>query len=254
MQVKLDMHGRVAVVTLNRPERLNAVCAEMRASLIAMMARLNADPAVAAIVLTGAGRAFCAGQDLTEAASLTPEHISRLFNHQRGMYLALRELTKGCVAAINGDAAGEGFQLALCADLRIGHPGVRVGLPEVAVGMPCVLGGYLLALHSGVGIARELALTGDLIDGTRAYQLGLLSKLVEEDQVLPEAIAAAEHLAERPPFAVELTKRRFRDATKHGFDEACDAALHSKVVSFSTGKTQAEMLAFLQARRKTVRA
>jgi enoyl-CoA hydratase/carnithine racemase len=245
MLVQLEMRGRIAVVTMSRPERLNAVNYTLRNDLMATMAKLDADPAVGAIVLTGAGRAFCAGQDLTEAASLSPEHISRLFNNQFGMYLALRELTKGCVAAINGDAVGEGFQLALCADLRISHAGARVGLPEVGVGMPCVLGGYLVSLNAGAGIARELAFSADLIGAQRAYDLGLLSALVPENEVLPRAIAAAEGMASRPAFALAMTKRRFRDATKRGFDEACDAALRSKLASFSTGQTQSEMRAFL---------
>lgn len=245
MPVRQEMRGRIAVVTLDRPERLNAVNYEVRTGLMATMARLDADPAVGAIVLTGSGRAFCAGQDLTEAASLSPEHISRLFNNQFGMYLALRELSKGCVAALNGDAVGEGFQLALCADLRISHAGARVGLPEVGVGMPCVLGGYLVGLNAGQAIARQLALTAELIGAERAFQCGLLTALVPENEVLSRAIAAAEGMAARPAFALAATKRRFRDATKRGFDEACDAALRSKLASFSSGQTQSEMRAFL---------
>ncbi len=213
MLVQLEIRGRIAVVTLNRPERLNAVCFPLRSELMATLGKLNADPAIGAIVLTGAGRAFSSGQDLAEAASVSVEHVSRLFNHQRGMYVALRDLNKGCVAAVNGVAAGEGFQLALCADLRVGHPGVRVGLPEVAVGQANMVGSYLLALHAGQGVAREMSLTGDLIDGERAYELGLLTALVPEADVLPRAIAEAQKLAGLPPLALSLTKRRFRDVT-----------------------------------------
>jgi len=254
MLVHLELHGRVAVVTLNRPERLNAVCFPLRSELMAMLARLNADPAVGAIVLTGTGRAFCSGQDLSEAGSMSVEHVSRLFNHQRGMYLGLRDLTKGCVAAVNGVAAGEGFYLALCADLRIGHPGVRVGMPEVSVGQANMVGAYLLALQAGHGIARELALTGDLIDGARAYELHLLSALVPEDQVLPRAIAEAQKLAAQPPLALSLTKRRFRDATQPGFDAACDASVRAAVESFAAGEPQAGTHSFFHHRRRRAHA
>lgn len=250
MLVQLQMHGRVAVVTLNRPERLNAVCFPLRSELMAALARANADPAVGAIVVNGAGRGFCAGQDLSEAGSMTVEHVSRLFNHQRGMYLAMRDLTKGSVAAINGVAAGEGFHLALCADIRIGHPGVRVGMPEVSVGQANMVGSYLLSLHASHGIARELALTGDLIDGRRAYELHLLSALVPEEEVLPRAIAEAEKLAAQPPLALSLTKRRFRDATQAGFDAACDAAVRAAVESFAAGEPQAGTHAFFHAPRR----
>jgi enoyl-CoA hydratase/carnithine racemase len=250
MLVDKQMRGRVAVVMLNRPERLNAVTFQMRSELMAMLATLDADPAVGAIVITGAGRGFCAGQDLSEAASMTIEHVSRLFNHLRGIYIAMRELTKGCVAAVNGVAAGEGFQLALCADLRIGHPGVRVGLPEIGVGLASVLGAHLLSLHSGHGIALEMVLSGALVDGQRAYDLGLLSTLVAEEDVLERAIATAEQMAARPPLAVRQSKRRYRDVTKPAFDAACEAALHMAVEAYSHGEPQEAMRTFLHAHGK----
>jgi enoyl-CoA hydratase/carnithine racemase len=248
MLVDREMRGPVAVVTLNRPERLNAVTFKMRSELMETLASLDADPAVGAIVLTGAGRAFCAGQDLPEASSMTIEHVSKLFNHLRGIYLGMRELTKGCVAAVNGVAAGEGFQLALCADFRIGHPGVRVGLPEIGVGLASILGAHLMSLHSGHGVALELVLSGALVDGRRAYELGLLSEIVPEGAVLSAAIAAAEKMAARPPIAMRQLKRRYRDVTKHAFDAACDAALHGAVEAYSHGEPQSWMRAFLEAR------
>ncbi len=248
MLVHLEMHGRIAVVTLNRPERLNAVCFPLRSELMAMLARLNADPEVGAIVLTGAGRGFCSGQDLSEAGSMTVEHVSRLFNHQRGMYLALRDLGKGCVAAVNGVAAGEGLYLALCADMRIGHAGVRLGMPEVSVGQANMIGAGLLGMLAGYAVARELALTGELVGGARAYELGLLSSLVAEDEVMPRAMEAAHRLAAQPPLALAMTKRRFRDATQPAFEAACDASVRAAVESFAAGEPQAGMRAFFERR------
>jgi enoyl-CoA hydratase/carnithine racemase len=248
MLVQTQRRGRVAVVTLNRPERLNAVNYPLRSELMEALATLNADKSVGAIVVTGAGRGFCAGEDLTEAASITLEHVSRLFNHQRGMYLAMRDLTKGCVAAINGVAAGEGLHLALCADTRVGHPGVKVGMPEVAMGQPNLLGTFLLSLVGSPGLAREMALTGEYIDGARAYDLGLLSLLVPEDEVLPRAIEEAEKLAAQPPLAVSLTKRRYKEVTQAGFESASDASVRAAVESFSVGEPQAAMKKFLHTR------
>jgi enoyl-CoA hydratase/carnithine racemase len=249
MLVHTERRGRVAIVTLNRPERLNAVNFPLRSELMAALARLNHDHAVGAIVVTGAGRGFCAGEDLSEAASITLDHVSRLFNHQRGMYLAMRDLSKGCVAAVNGVAAGEGLHLALCADLRVGHAGVRVGMPEVAMGQPNMLGAFLVGLHGGIGLAREMALTGEWIDAARAYDLGLLSKLVPEDQVLPQAIEEAEKLAAQPPLAVSLTKRRFREVTQAGFEAASDATARAALESFAAGEPQTAMRKFLEAHR-----
>lgn len=252
MLVQVDLKGRIAVVTLNRPECLNAVCFPLRSELMAMLARLNADDEVRAIVITGAGRSFCAGQDLSEAGSMTVEHVSRLFNHQRGMYLAMRDLTKGCVAAVNGVAAGEGLYLALCADIRIGHAGVRLGMPEVAVGQANMIGASLLGMLAGHGIARELALSGELIDGARAYDLGILSALVDEAEVLPRAVETAQKLADQPTLALAMTKRRFRDATQPAFEAACDASVRAAVESFAAGEPQAGMRAFFErgSRRK----
>ncbi len=250
MLVKTERRGRIAIVTLNRPERLNAVCFPLRQELMVALQQANADPAVGAIVLTGSGRGFCSGQDLSEAESTTLDHVSRLFNHQRGMYVGIRDLTKGCVAAVNGPAVGEGLNLALCADLRVGHPNLQVGLPEVRMGQPNLLGAYLLSLHGGYGLAREMALTGELIEAPRAYDLGLLSILVPEEEVLPRAIAEAQKLADLPPLAISLTKRRFRDATQQGFDAASDASVRAAVEGFSHGEPQVAMRRFLQAHGK----
>jgi enoyl-CoA hydratase/carnithine racemase len=247
MLVLTQRHGRIAVVTLNRPERLNAVNYPLRSELMSTLAGLNADKSVGAIVVTGAGRGFCAGEDLAEAASITLEHVSRLFTHQRGMYLAMRDLTKGCVAAVNGVAAGEGLHLAMCADMRIGHPGVRVGMPEVAMGQPNLLGAFLVSLVGSPGLAREMALSGEYIDGARAYDLGLLSQIVAEEDVLPRAIAEAEKLAAQPPLAVSMTKRRYREVTQAGFESASDASVRAAVESFSHGEPQAAMKKFLHA-------
>ena len=121
--VRLERQGSVAIVVLDRPEVLNAVDMTMRETLITLLAELNKDEAVRAVVLTGAGaRAFCSGQDLEEIVRYTVDHIESWVTRQHAMYAAVRDLDKPCIVAFNGVAAGAGFQIALCADLRIGYP------------------------------------------------------------------------------------------------------------------------------------
>jgi enoyl-CoA hydratase/carnithine racemase len=246
--VLLRIDGHVAMVTLNRPENLNAVNHELRRALIDVLGKLNADPEVRAIVLAGAGdRAFCAGQDLAEAASVATAAIPSWLNEQAAMYQAVRDLDKPCVAALRGVAAGAGFQIAMCADWRIATGDTRIGQPEVKAGLASIVGSYLMTLHVGMTHNIQLSLSGDLIDGRRAYEMGLVTELVEGD-VLTAALERAKELAKRPPNAVRLSKQRFRSVTQAGFDEARDAGIQAQLECYAQGEPQAAMCAFLQSR------
>ncbi|MBR7676104.1 enoyl-CoA hydratase/isomerase family protein, partial [Streptomyces daliensis] len=139
----LTREGPVAVVTLNRPDKLNAWTAAMRARLIAVLGEVAKDPEVTAVVLTGAGRAFCAGQDLGETSGIAPDDHAAAeawIDSFDVLYRAVRDIDKPTVAAVNGVVAGSGFQFALLADLRIGHPDVRMGQPELLSGIPSITG------------------------------------------------------------------------------------------------------------------
>jgi enoyl-CoA hydratase len=246
--VLLGMDGNVAAVTLNRPENLNAVNHELRGALIDVLGKLNADPNVRAIVLVGAGdRAFCAGQDLAEAASVTTEDIPSWLNDQAAMYQAVRDLDKPCVAALRGVAAGAGFQIAMCADWRIATSDTRIGQPEVKAGLASIVGSYLMTLLVGMTHNVQLSLSGDLIGGRRAYEVGLVTELVEGD-VLTAALERAKELAKRPPNAVRLSKQRFRTLTQKGFEEARAAGIKAQLECYAQGEPQAAMGAFLQSR------
>ncbi|MFG3258854.1 enoyl-CoA hydratase/isomerase family protein [Streptomyces sp. NPDC048172] len=243
----------VAEVTLNRPDKLNAWTAEMRDRLVAALGEAGADDRCRAVVLTGAGRAFCAGQDLAETAAIDPDDhaaaeawiddFGRLFRTVRG-------LDKPVVAAVNGVAAGSGFQFALLADLRIGHEGVRMGQPEVLSGIPSITGIWAMRGILGRAKTTEFALTGRLVEGPEAERLGLLSRLVPQDQVRSEALAEAVRLAELPPGAVALTKGRLRELDDAGLDEAVDAAKKVHTAAYATGEPQREMARFLAGRRR----
>ncbi|RII13959.1 putative enoyl-CoA hydratase echA8 [Streptomyces sp. YIM 130001] len=243
----------VAEVTLNRPEKLNAWTADMRAALVSALRTADADASCRAVVLTGAGRAFCAGQDLAETAAIDPDDhaAAEAWIDDFGLlFRVVRGLAKPVIAAVNGVAAGSGFQFSLLADLRIGHAGVRMGQPEVLSGIPSITGIWAMWGILGRAKTTEFALTGRLVDGTEAHRLGLLSRLVDEEQVRDEAIAEATRLAALPPGAVALTKGRIRELDDAGLDEAVAAAKKVHTAAYATGEPQAEMARFLAGRRR----
>jgi enoyl-CoA hydratase/carnithine racemase len=247
--LKLSHDGPIAIVTLDRPEVMNAIDTHMRGALIETFAALNADDEVGAVAVTGAGaRAFSAGQDLAEAASFELPDVERWMRQQSATLAAVRDTDKPVVAAFNGLAVGLGFQIGLLADLRVGHAGIRLGQPEVRVGLSSILGSYLMSLHLGHAQNVELSLLGRMISGTRAHELGLVNELVAPAEVLPRALELARELAALPRTALRLTKRRFREASQADFDAACKASIDFHVEDYETGEPQTIMRRFLAER------
>lgn len=247
--VRVEHDRDIAIVTLNRPTRMNAVNDVLRGELIETLGRLNTDPSVRAVVLAGAGeRAFCAGQDLDEAATVTWQQLVPWLNRQRAMYQAVRDLDKPCVAAVRGGAAGAGFQLALCADWRLATADSRWGQPEVKAGLASIVGSYLMTLHVGHTHNVQMSLSGELVNGQRAFDIGLVTALCGEAELMSQALAQARSLAALPPTAVRLSKQRFRAMTQPGFDEACVAGIRAQLECYADGEPQRVMAAFLEKR------
>lgn len=244
--------GHIGVVTLNRPAKLNAWTDDMRTRMVEIFTELGADEACRAVVITGSGRAFCAGQDLAETAAIDQSDHSAVeawIDSFDILYRAVRGIDKPTVAAINGVTAGSGFQFALLADLRVGHAGVRMGQPEVRSGIPSITGIWAMWDILGKAKTIEFTLTAELVDGVEAQRLGLLTKLVDEDAVLDEAIALATKLAELPSGALELTKARLREIDDAALTDAVEAAKKVHAAAYATGEPQREMDRFLSKRR-----
>lgn len=249
--VHVEIADAIATVTLNRPDRLNAVDASLRAALTEALGRLGRDDAVRAIVITGAGeRAFCAGQDIEETVALPWERLVTWLTTQHAMYQSVRDLDKPCVAAINGVAAGAGFQIALCADWRVASHDTRIGQPEVKAGLASIVGSYLMTHFTSLTHNIGLSLTGELVTGQRAYEMGLVSELVAPGDVLAAAQRRARAMAALPVTAMRVSKQRFRELTQPGFDEALAAAVRAQLACFASGEAQQTMLAFLARRDK----
>lgn len=241
----------VAVVTLNRPAKLNAWTQDDRAALTRLLRALEADERVLATVLTGAGDAWCAGQDLGETAGFDPADTATTrswLDNCEALYDAVRSMSKPVVAALNGVAAGSGFQVALLADVRVAHPGVRLGQPEVVHGIPSITGTWIIREHLGLSRTTELVLTGRLIDGVEAHATGLVHHLVPPEDVLPTALRVARELNTRPRDAFARTKAFLRHLTEPGYRDAFRAARDEHGGAFADGGPQNGMRAFLARR------
>jgi len=238
----------VGVLTLNRPDKLNAWNAEMRGEIIAALKKLDGDAKVAAIVMTGAGRAFSAGQDLAEAHDFDANRAVEWIGEWENYYNAIRNLSKPIVMALNGTAVGSAFQVALLGDVRVAHPGVRMGQPEINSGIASTLGPWLMSEMLGFSRMVELTLTGRLMDGEECHRIGLVHHLVAEDRVLAKAMDVAEELAAKPPVAMRLDKQRFREMTEAGFKNALEAGKRIQPESYASGEPARMMEEFFRKR------
>ncbi|EHL96220.1 enoyl-CoA hydratase/isomerase family protein [Acetobacteraceae bacterium AT-5844] len=247
--VLVRVEGRTSILTLNRPEVLNAWHAPMRAQLVERLDAAEADPAIGAIVLTGAGqRAFGAGQDLNETKTFDADRAEDWMGEWERLYDRLRSLSKPLVIALNGVAAGSAFQVALLGDIRIGHPGVTMGQPEINSGIASVTGPWIMKEMLGLARTTELTLTGRMMDAQECHAIGLISRLVPQDQVLPAALALANELAAKPPVAMRLNKARFREVTEAGFRECIAAGIRNQREAYATGEPARMMEEFLAKR------
>tara|TARA_B100000029_G_scaffold506861_1_gene590397 strand:+ start:312 stop:1076 length:765 start_codon:yes stop_codon:yes gene_type:complete len=248
--VIVSVEGGIGVITLNRPEKLNAWDTPMRNLVAEALTEFNVDDSVRAVIITGSGDlAFCAGQDLAETQSFESGEDGReWFLSWRGFYDSIRRLDKGCVAALNGVAAGSAFQFALLADVRVGHAGVRMGQPEINSGIPSVLGPMLMMSPLGHSRTVELTLTGRMMEASECHQLGLLHHLVSATEVMSKAREVADVLASKPPIAMRLTKQRFYQVTQPAFDEAFEAGQRIEAEAFDSGEPQHSMDEFFSKR------
>jgi enoyl-CoA hydratase len=248
--VLVERRDSTALVTLNRPAALNAVNNAMREALIEALAQLNRDSSVRAVIITGAGeRAFCSGQDLNETARYSVDDVDHWLTRQHAMYRAVRDLDKPCIAAWNGVAAGAGYQIGLCSDLRVAFPELKLGQPEIRAGLASIVGSYLMTLHVGLSQNVQMSLTGELISGQRAYELGLVNYLVPRAEVREKSLALAADLAHLGSTAIKLTKQRFRELTQIGFDASLESAKKAQREAYLSGEPQRAMRAFLEARK-----
>jgi 2-(1,2-epoxy-1,2-dihydrophenyl)acetyl-CoA isomerase len=241
--------GAVARLTLNRPDSLNSLDVALKEALLAQLRELAADDAVRAVVLTGAGRAFCVGQDLREhseqLASGSVRPLSTVREHYGPIVRALAGMPKPVVAAVNGTAAGAGAGLALLADFRVGGPSTRFLTAFANVGLAADTGmSWSLPRLVGFGKAAELLMLAEPVPAAEAGRLGLLTRLVGSDeQLLPAAWELAARLAAGPTIAYAQLKR---ELTGPGtLPEALELEADAQAVCGATADHQHATAAFV---------
>jgi 2-(1,2-epoxy-1,2-dihydrophenyl)acetyl-CoA isomerase len=214
MSVDLQVDGAVAAVTLNRPDKLNALDLEMRARLVEYFTQLRFDDSVRAIVVTGAGRGFCSGADVGRMGeSDLPASRHHLQKGGHAFIRALHAIEKPTIAAVRGPAVGIGWSIALACDLIVASKTARFSQIFRRIGLAPDGGAiWFLARRLGMPKAKELVFTGRFVDADEALQLGLVNHVVEDDELMARTQELAAEMAEGPTFAMGLAKKLFHAA------------------------------------------
>lgn len=254
--VRLEVADGRGLITLDQPQAMNAWNTEMQRAVMHAVRDFGADPGVKYVVVTGAGdRAFCAGQHLAETAEFGSDDVAGWLQQFSDLYDTFLSCPKPIIAAINGVAAGSGYQLTLICDVRIAHPGVTIGQPEVNSGIPSVTGQYLTQLSVGHSRTTELMLSGRMMGAEEANAIGLIHRIVDAGDVLATATEVGEDLAAKPPNSFRMTKQRIRDRIWPGLEESFKAALKVDEEAWGSGEPQRVAAEFFEerARRRAAR-
>jgi 2-(1,2-epoxy-1,2-dihydrophenyl)acetyl-CoA isomerase len=253
-----EKSGRIAVVTMNRPDARNAIgtledCDELAGALL----RANEDRDVSALILTGAGKAFCSGGDLkairerTGIGPQSPPDATRA-NYRRGVHNIIRALADvevATIAAINGPAIGLGLDIGALCDMRIAAQSAKMASSFVKVGIVPGDGGAWILTHAiGPARAAELVLTGDTIGAEEACRIGLVNKVVPDDKLMEEARALAERVAVNPPRALRLAKRLLREAQHGRLSDVLELSAAFQALAHETADHKEAVDAFTEKR------
>lgn len=253
----LAQDGPVVTITLNRPERLNAFTGAMQLGLARLCHEIEEDGSVRAVILTGAGRGFCAGGDVkgmfesrVQGSGGPPIIHSRPLLQPWGeITLAIRNLSKPVIAAVNGAAAGAGCDLALACDIRLASESARFGETFVKIGLVPDQGGmYLLPRLVGLERACELIFTGEVIDAQEALRIGLVSRVVSADALLETARELALRISQNAPLAVRLAKRGIYAAQESTLRDALDFVASAQLRLQQTTDHKEGVRAFVEKR------
>jgi len=251
------LENRVVSLTLNRPERLNALTKDMMAALRARLAEVAMDDAVGCLVLTGAGGAFCAGGDVRVQAKVaaegtpeTPEQRTDLLRASMEASRLLHEMPKPTIAMVNGVAAGAGLSLALACDLRIAGRSARMTTAFAKVGLSGDYGGtWFLTQLVGSAKARELYFLSDVLDSARIEALGLANRVVGDDELAAETMTLAEKLANGPSVALRYMKRNLNVAECGTLSEGLDSEAYGMLRARASDDHKEAARAFVEKRK-----
>ena len=248
--VEVEIRGDVAVITLARPEKLNAITAEMLDGLLEAIESVAASESIGAAMLTGRGRAFSAGGDITAMFGMEEAEFRDTIARYMRVAAAFRACPKPIIAAVHGYALAGGFELALLCDVRFAARGTKFGLPDTPLGLSPTSGmTWLLPRVVGLGRAMYLTLDAEPFDADEAERIGLVSRVVERSALLAEAEAFARKLAGYPRVGVEHTKLGFHRSLESGFEGSTASELEAEVECFRSTHTRERLRAFAMRKR-----
>lgn len=245
-----ERRGDVVLVTLNAPERRNAIDQQMVDALHRLLDGLWHDETLAALVITGAGdKAFAAGADIAQLRERTAADALKAINS--GIFTRIEEFPAPVIAAVRGFALGGGCELAIACDLRVLGESAKLGQPEVKLGIiPAAGGTYRLPRLVGLGRARELVYTGRMVDAEEALRIGLANVVVPDAEVVPRALALADEIAANGRLAVRGAKRALNALARPGQESAIAFESSVQAMLFDSADKRARMDAFLSRQKK----
>ena len=252
--ILVTQQDTVAIVTLNRPERMNTMGGTLVEDTIAVLTSFQQDQNVRAVILTGAGqRAFCAGADVQNLQNQSEEATAmerrRYVHSAQKLTLAIRQLEKPVIAAVNGVAAGGGCDIALACDIRIASEQARFGEVFARIGLfPGTGGTYFLPRLVGIAKALELIWTGDVIDAQEAERIGQVSRVVPLEDLMAAAIAFAQRLAQGPPLAISLAKTAVYQGLDLDIHSAFEYAATAESITLTSEDHREGVTAFREKR------
>jgi enoyl-CoA hydratase len=246
--ILVEIEAPIATVTLNRPKVLNALSPALVGELTGALAELDADESIRAVELTGGPRVFAAGADIGDMADQGP--VDQLLRDQTGRWAPLAGFRKPLIAAVNGYALGGGCEVALMCDLIIAGDTARLGQPEINLGIiPGAGGTQRWPRTAGKYVAMEVMLSGAALTAQRAYELGIVNKVVPAEMTIEIAKRMARELAAKPPLAVRMAKEAVLKAFDAPLSEGLAAERKSFYFLFATEDQKEGMHAFLEKRR-----
>lgn len=248
--ITVEKRGKVAILTINRPDKLNALNKQVHTEGVAALNELRKDDSIRVLVITGAGeKSFIAGADINEFEGQTPVTQRDLF-HEKTFFNTIDAFPKPVIAMVNGFCLGGGNELALACDLRIASENARFSQPEINLGIMCGGGGtQRLPRLIGEGRAMEMALTGEMIDATTAHKFGLVNHVYSSDELEAKTMELAEKIAEKAPIALQLSKEAVKFASRSNLDEGLRREVDLFAICFSTEDKREGVAAFLEKRK-----
>ena len=250
--VALVTQDNIAIIRMNRPEAMNALDKDLLNEFAGALDLLNQSPDVKGLIVTGAGKAFVAGADISQMKSFSSEEGRDYAAYAQSIFSKIETMTKPAIAAVNGYALGGGCELALACDFIIAGEKAVFGQPEVNLGIiPCFGGTQRLSRHVGIGKAKEMIFTGNFVNADEAERIGLVSRVVQQEALLDEAIDTMKKIISKAPLAIKYAKLAVNSA--YDLDLKSGLELEKDLVGlcFATADQSEGMAAFIEKRTAT---